>query len=386
MPSKVSAALLAALTAACVLSTAGAAGAARTSGSARARAATADKTTWLCRPGLKNDPCLGSLTATVLKSDGSSTTEHARNAANAPIDCFYVYPTVSDQQTTNANLRIDPELRAIARYQAARFSQACKVWAPVYRQVTLKGIANQSKIPAKAQAKAYNSMRAAWREYLAKHNHGRGFVLLGHSQGSFLLRKLIADEIDRRPAVRKRMVSALLLGGNVTVRKGRDSGGDFTNVPACRAASQTGCVVAYSMFGDTPPAGALFGRVTGAGSKKLEVLCTNPTALAGGTGTLQPYASTGPFPGTLGVGIRLFAGDLPAVPTPWLRPPGRYTARCSTAGGASFLKVASLDGARVPVPIPDPTWGYHLGDVNLALGNLTALARRQSAAYVRGHH
>jgi hypothetical protein len=180
------------------------------------------------------------------------------------------------------------------------------------------------------------------------------------------------------------MVSALLLGGNVTVRKGGTTGGDFRNVPACRKGTQTGCVVGYSMFGDTPPPKALFGRVNGAGSSKLQVLCTNPTSLGGGTGTLEPYAATAPFPGTLGLGVRIFLGELPQVPTPWLRPPGRYTARCSTSGGASFLKVDSLDGARVPTPTPDATWGYHLGDVNLALGNLTSLVAKQSAAY-RGH-
>jgi Protein of unknown function (DUF3089) len=349
-----------------------------------AAAGAADKTKWLCEPGQKNDPCLQSLTASVLNADGTTkNVEHRKNARGAPIDCFYVYPTVSDQQTTNANLHIDPEQLAIAHYQASRFSQTCRVWAPMYRQLTLVGIADPSKGTRAASKKAYVGVRAAWREYLAKHNHGRGFVLIGHSQGSFVLRQLIAEEIDKRPAVRRRMVSALLLGGNVTVRKGRDSGGDFRNVRACRSATQIECVVAYSMYGDTPPSDSLFARVTGAGASKMQVLCTNPAALGGGGGTLQPYVATAPFPGTLGLGVRIFVGELPDVPTPWISPGGRYAGRCSTAGGASFLKVASLDGARVPPPVPDATWGYHLGDVNLALGNLTGLVHKQSAAYAR---
>jgi hypothetical protein len=253
----------------------------------------------------------------------------------------------------------------------------------MYKQLTLVAIGDPSKATPAAGAKAYRSVRSAWREYLAKYNHGRGFVLIGHSQGTFVLRELIAKEIDKRPAVRKRLVSALLLGGDVTVRKGHDAGGDFKNIPACRAAKQVGCVVAYSMFGDTPPADSIFARVRGSKAKKFQVLCTNPAALGGGSGTLLPYASTLPFPGTLGLGIRIFLGELPDVPTPWLRPQGRYDANCSTAGGASFLKVDSLDGARVPTPTPDPTWGYHLGDVNLALGNLTQLAGKQAAAYLR---
>ena len=56
------------------------------------------------------------------------------------IDCFYVYPTVSDDKSTNSDLPIDPEERSIALYQAARYSQHCRVFAPMYRQVTLQAI------------------------------------------------------------------------------------------------------------------------------------------------------------------------------------------------------------------------------------------------------
>ncbi|HEY0630943.1 MAG TPA: DUF3089 domain-containing protein [Thermoleophilaceae bacterium] len=346
-------------------------------------AGAAAKTKWLCRPGLKNNPCVGNLNASVLKPDGSFTVERRKNARNAPIDCFYIYPTVSDQQTINANLRIDPEIRSIAVYQAARFSQVCRVWAPVYRQLTLKGIFDRNSITPAASAKAYNSALAGWRDYIRNHNHGRGFVLIGHSQGTFVLRQLIAQEIDKRPAIRRRLVSALLLGGNVTVRKGRGVGGDFKNIPACRRAKQTGCVVAYSSFGDTPPPNALFGRVSGSGASKLRVLCTNPAALGGGSGTLRPYTPTAFFPGTIGLGVRIFTGPLPQVPTPWLVPPGRYRARCSGAAGANVLRIDSLGGAHRPTPSPDPTWGFHLGDVNLAIGNLTGLVAAQSAAYRR---
>ena len=342
-----------------------------------------DKTTWLCQPGQKHNPCRVDLTTTALKSDGSSTTEHAKNAKSPKIDCFYVYPTVSDQKTINANLKKDPEIVSIATYQAARFSQTCKVWAPVYRQLTLVGIADRSKITPAARAKAYNSMRSAWHEYLAKHNHGRGFVLLGHSQGSFLLRQLIKDEIDKKPAVRSRLVSAIIPGGDVTVKKGRGVGGDFKNVRACRAATDLECVVAYSTFGETPPTDSSFGRLTGSAAKHFQVLCTNPAALGGGSGALQTYVPTAPFPGTIGLGVRIFMGELPDVPTPWLRPPGHYKAHCEASHGTHYLQADAVDGARVLTPTPDKTWGYHLGDVNLPLGNLTTLVRKQAAAYAR---
>ena len=45
-------------------------------------------------------------------------------------------------------------------------------------------------------------VRAAWREYLANHNKGRPFVLIGHSQGSLMLQQLIAHEIEGKPGGR----------------------------------------------------------------------------------------------------------------------------------------------------------------------------------------
>jgi len=95
-------------------------------------------TVWLCRPGLADNPCEGDLTTTVVYADGTSNVEQVTSAADPPIDCFYVYPPVSGQETVNSNLEIDPDEKTVAIYQAARFSQVCKVYAPMFRQFTLK--------------------------------------------------------------------------------------------------------------------------------------------------------------------------------------------------------------------------------------------------------
>lgn len=334
---------------------------------------------WLCKPGLKANPCGGSLSASVVGKSGKVLRiDHTTVPRKHAIDCFYVYPTVSSQPTTNADLNIDPEQIAIAKYQASRFSQDCTIYAPVYRQLTIAGIFDPSKITPEATATAYAGVRDAWHEYLRKYNKGRGVVLIGHSQGSFELRQLITTEIDSKPPVRRLIVSALLLGGNVVVKKGKDIGGDFKHIPACREAMQTGCVIAYSMFNAVPPEDSRFGRTT---SKTNEIMCTNPASLVGGKGRLKPYDYTTPFPGTLGAAVNAFIGPLPEVPTPWLVPNGRYTSECSGAGGANFLFVKASNGARDFVPSPDAGWGWHLGDVNLALGNLTAIVAKQAAVY-----
>jgi hypothetical protein len=329
------------------------------------------KTTWLCSPQSKKDPCDYSLKATVIQPDGARSTQTAKAARHPKVDCFYVYPTVSDQKTPNATLAKDPEIKAIATYQASRFQQDCRVWAPMYRQVTLQGISNPSAVSASASALAYRSAKAAFTDYIKHDNHGRGFVLIGHSQGSFVLKQLIGDVIDKKASLRRRMVSALLLGGNVTNK-------EFKHVKPCVKAGQTGCVVAWSMFHDPPPSNALFGRTTAPGQ---HVVCTSPSRL-GSSSKLIPYAPTLPFPGTIGVGLAIFEPNRPTdVSTPWYEEPGVLTGSCATtADGASYLKI---DGSVLPNAVPDATWGLHLGDVNLALGNLTTIAKKQIAAYLR---
>lgn len=349
--------------------------------------ATADAaTTWLCRPGMANDACAGSLSTTRFTPAGKKLSVEAPKAGARKIDCFYVYPTVSDQKTAVANKRIDPELRSIALYQAARYTQECRVFAPVYRQRTIQGIqpdvsSGTPRVPTLAGV-GYTDVREAWRTYLKRYNKGRGVVLIGHSQGTFMLRELVTKEIDGSASARRKLVSALLLGGNVTVKKGSDVGGDFQRIRACRAATQLGCVVAFSVYDETPPVDALFG---GTLTKGQEVLCTNPGRLSGGAATIDPISPSAPFaPGTsISAGISLLRYPQPAAATRWISAPGSFTARCSEAGGTNFLQVSPRNGAPNLSPSPSPQWGLHLVDANLALGNLVELVRTQAAAYAK---
>lgn len=338
-------------------------------------------TVWLCRPGLKNNPCESSLTTTVVNPNGKKTTQRAAVAKDPPVDCFYVYPTVSAQTTVNANLNIDPELIAVAENQAARFSQVCRVYAPVYPQLTLSAIGGGAS--AEARATAYAGVLSGWKEYLAKYNKGRGVVFIGHSQGSGMLIQLLKTEVDPNPKLRRQTVSALLLGGNVTVPEGKKVGGDFQNIPACRSAKETHCVVAYSTYAQQPPPDGLFGKTrvgAGPGGSNLQVLCVNPTSFTG-TGSLQPYFRTKAFPGPIGAA----AGEPPSASTPWVEYPKLYSAQCQQGNGFTWLQATDVGKPDAPRYQPrgtlPPNWGLHLGDVNLALGNLVGLARQQAAAY-----
>ena len=97
-----------------------------------APAAADAKVVWLCKPGKRANPCEPSLTTTNFSPTGKRLgVERVRYAKRRRADCFYIYPTVSDQKRPQATKVVDDVLRSIALYQAARYSRDCRVFAPV---------------------------------------------------------------------------------------------------------------------------------------------------------------------------------------------------------------------------------------------------------------
>ena len=350
-------------------------------------------TVWLCRPGMAADPCRADRSATAVLAGGARTS--ATLSVEPPtarrFDCFYVYPTASDQPSANSDLMVQPAERAAAVLQASQFAPVCSMWAPMYRQATVRtgagGRHTHTLSPAlrRAEAVAYASRLSAWKDFLAHHDDGRPIILIGHSQGAALLVRLIARQVDPRPALRARLVVAILAGGNLQVRRGRTGGATFRHVPLCTRARQAGCAIAWSSFPAEPPATAIFGR-PGQGisllggqprSRGRQVACVDPAALGGGSGTLQPYF--------------LSAGEAlePPVATPWVTYPSLYSGTCEHRGGAAWLQVTDLarPGDTRPT-VSEPaglSWGYHGDDVNLVLGNLVRDVAGEEAAWSAAH-
>jgi hypothetical protein len=345
---------------------------------------------WLCHPDdADENVCDRDLTATTVAADLSTAVEEHAAAPEPAIDCFYVYPTISNDPGLNADL--DPadgeEIRALVN-QAARLSSVCEVYAPVYRQLTigslLRRMSGEEIDEAEGEAAyetAYGDVLDAWKHYVANHNQGRGVLLIGHSQGAGMLTRLVAEEIDGVAALQERLVAAYLLGTDLAVPEGEDVGGAFDEIPLCRDADQTGCVVAYASFPASLPPGedSLFGKVDDPDAAPGTVsACTNPGALSGGPAPLVPYFTAEESTQAL--------QDLPAVDTPWVSLRDSLTGECVVRDGHHVLEV-TVNG--------DPTdtrdrnlsgglpanWGLHLADVNLAMGNLVALAERQAAAH-----
>ena len=212
-------------------------------------------TVWLCRPGQRPDPCAYPRAATAVTGSGStgaSTSSPTQRSAQR-FDCFYVYPTVSTEQTNNANLAVQPAELAVAASQASRFSQVCRVWAPMYRQATVYALTHGAITGADVdehrlrQSSLGLARLHPTRQRRPTDRVHRALAGGGHAHPAS------ATEIDPSPRLRKQLVSAIILGGNVQVPTGRRVGGSFQHIPTCASASSTGCVIAYSTFGSAPP-------------------------------------------------------------------------------------------------------------------------------------
>lgn len=345
---------------------------------------------WLCRPG-RDDTCAGPQATTVIAADGTQSVEARQPLPNAAIDCFYVYPTISEDPNPNSSMKAGRgEIRATAM-QFAPFNSVCRTFAPMYRQLTLAGLVAvmQGKPPAFNAQMPIDDVRAAWRHYLQHDNHGRGVVLVGHSQGTRMLMELLLRDIEGKPE-QQRIVSALLIGLNISVPEGKDVGGTFRQMPLCRSAGQTGCVIAFSTFRETapPPANARFGRSNTPGQA---VACVDPVALSG-----QPMRSMLPVKadllGRVDSRVPEWNQKMATLSTPFVAVPGMLKAGCTRQGPNSYLALGIDPAARGSRPPEIPgdilangrvfdDWGLHLVDMNIAMGNLLEVVRRQGEAY-----
>ena len=360
---------------------------------ASAAADYADTSVWLCRPG-HEDACTASQDATIVAVDGSLTRETFHPAKNPPIDCFYVYPTVSNEPGGNSDLTVTGAEKSVVDAQFARFASKCRLFAPMYRSITLtalRALIAGKPLPMDREL-AYHDVLAAWNYYLAHDNMGRGVVLVGHSQGSGVLTRLIKEEIDGRP-VQGKLISAILMGTSLPVPKGADVGGAFQHIPVCRSNSQTGCVIAFADFRANvpPPANTRFGKAP----EGMQAVCANPAALRGGSGMLDAYLSAGRISSGSDGPREPFDWTQPAKPidTSFVKVPGLLSAACVTDEHGSYLAVTvhpTAGGARTNDISGDVVvngqvlqdWGLHLIDANLTMGNLVAIVGYQTKAYL----
>ena len=365
------------------------------SASASASASTA---TWLCRPDLPTDPCRAAdLTATELRPDGSRVLVAHHPAAHPAADCFYVYPTVDLELVpgNHQDLGDVRKMRATTIAQAARFTEACTLWVPLYRQVTLGTYLQPKDTLERGLAVAFADVERAFAEYLSRADRSRKIVLIGHSQGAEMVVRLLRRFFDDDPAMRARLLLAMPIGGDVDVLAGDTRGGTTKNIPACTRPDETGCIVAYRTYAAgervepdrwAPPAGR-------------ETVCVDPSAIDRATPSTPSTPTTPSTPAAHRLSrtyfavwpeLRGFMHGIEDVTTPFVMLRDFYGARCVRGpDGYAWLEVsgapAAGDARRSPVELRDRRFrigklGLHILDMQLAQGDLVEMVARRVTA------
>jgi hypothetical protein len=343
-----------------------------------------DPTAWLCRPDLPADACRGNLDATELHPDGTRTIVPFIAAENPAADCFYIYPTVDTGMVpgNHDDFRDTSAEREFVRNQAARFRSTCRVFAPLYRQVTIAAFFEPEPERSRHFGLAFQDVLDAFRWYLAHVPPGRKIVLLGHSQGAEMVVRLLRTVFDNDARMRERLLVAMPLGGDVDVPEDSPVGGTFAHIPPCATDNQLGCVIAYRTYRANRPAHSWDGPPpTG-----HRTVCVNPADVPDNArrrlaGAVIPTESKYRIRETMPGGS--FAK------TPFLVLRDFYEAQCVDGkAGFRYLAVEAAptpgDKRTNPIDFDNTIWKYQLGlhllDFQLAQGDLVQMVERRVAA------
>ena len=349
----------------------------------------AGESLWLCRPDLTTNQCfVNDLDATAVQPDNTLVVEPHVAGGDSDYDCFYIYPTVDLSGTagnhtdfSDISLELDPLLS-----QAARFNGSCRVFAPLYRQITLGTFGDPNV--AQYEAIAYGDVEDAFRHYMGQYNNGRNFVIMGHSQGTFMVTQLLQNLIDDAPELRARLIAAVLLGGSVTVPDGQTVGGTFQHLPLCTSAEETGCVIAYRSYAaDFPPADG--SNVVG--PEGMDTACTNPAALLTSAAGGKAHFGATYLPLVVNQLLFQVGKDVGlTIGTPFAVYRNFFTGECvKDDRGRSYLQVgiepASGDQRLNPINFTHPVLspgglGTHILDYSWAMGDLIELVQQKAAA------
>lgn len=336
-----------------------------------------DPAMWYSRPGIGvNDPARwqpafaqaeAGEDGTVGDQSGDATGDLGREVPDFAV--FFVHPTsYINSQSWNAAIG-DEEAERIARIyirgMASPFNAADEIWAPRYRQATIGAFLTDAPEAEQALDAAYADVLEAFRFFLDSVDEDMPIVLVGHSQGSVHLLRLLREEVQAKD-LGKRIVASYAIGWPVSVEHDLPALG----VPACATSSQTGCLISWSSYAEPADPSAVIETYAasigfdGEARGTSQILCTNPLL-----GTFGGSAEAAANLGTLVPDDTMSTGELV---------PGSVPASCDTRGLLMIGDPPEMGSYVLPGN------NYHVYDIPLFWANTKADVARRVSAFASG--
>ena len=300
--------------------------------------------------------------------------------AEAPADVFFIHPTTykgSDVWNAPWDASDDaaPLNRPVQLGQISAFNGCCLVYAPRYRQATLRALSKSQP----AVDLAYADVAAAFRDFIAHRSNGRPFIIASHSQGTMHAVRLLQSEILGTP-LQNRLVAAYLVGGYAP-----DDFGEV-GLPICDGPRQTGCVVSWN----TSKVGSRLARIVidnktywWRGAEKsagqAPAICVNPLTWR----AQRPGQPVAPAAANLG-SLSFPKAPFPAAATTLAPLTPRLTgARCHDGMLEVEIPHDAPDG--FSDPLSRLVGSYHLNDYGIFYGAIRANAGERVGAWTAAH-
>ncbi len=201
-------------------------------------------------PDYSKEASWAALPTTKDQADRLPSPELKDEQATAPVDVFFVYPTIyiypptmpnewnADINDAELNTKID---EGTILNQASVFNGSGKIYAPRYRQAHIFAYWTPNKDDAKqAFDIAYEDVKMAFEYYLKNYNQGRPIIIAAHSQGTQHATKLLKEYFDGKP-LQKQLVVAYLVGMPTLAT-------DFQVIKPCESPEQTGGFITWCTY------------------------------------------------------------------------------------------------------------------------------------------
>ena len=214
-------------------------------------------------------------------ADWSPAGLQAVDAANARASVFFIHPTAYVRnEHWMGNLQKDTATDDNKQWMMANLASAyngcCAVYAPYFREAAIHAFMQDDLVNgAPALDFAYQDVARAFRRFIEIIPPGSPFIVASHSQGTVHGQRLLQEEIDATPLVR-RMVAAYLVGCTIHA----DIFDRFyQDIKACDGPQDLNCVNAWDTWGpDGDPMGMSCPNWLGDEYRRgdAEWLCVNP--------------------------------------------------------------------------------------------------------------